>query len=307
MSEVPDVLYKYRDWGDEYHRRILTHREIFFAPSDSFNDPFDCTIQPKINPAKADEKAMLERAYEVLRFHHPLVPEDQLRAKATARMRSPAYNDRAERRAWLREFERVRRDCFGIVSLTALPDHNLMWSHYACAHTGFCVGLDVQKLTEDEAVLQRVNYVSQYPDWEYLDLPMSIGQFILDAVTTKSLDWAYESEWRLLKATKGRHESLTDRDRTVKLPSGAIREVYMGCRMPKEKREEILDALRAYGDSVRVFAAKAERSFDLTFEELPWKNGRHRAHREVRQMKRSQSAKGPLTRRGSKRSSRERG
>ena len=40
----PDVLYKYRVWEHDYHKRILTEDEIYFASSADFNDPFDCAI-----------------------------------------------------------------------------------------------------------------------------------------------------------------------------------------------------------------------------------------------------------------------
>ena len=42
---IPKFLYKYRNWDDYKHKRILSHSEIFFTSSREFNDPFD-TIVP---------------------------------------------------------------------------------------------------------------------------------------------------------------------------------------------------------------------------------------------------------------------
>ncbi len=39
--------YKFRNWGECCHRRLLTHREIYFASPKEFNDPFDCRIPPR--------------------------------------------------------------------------------------------------------------------------------------------------------------------------------------------------------------------------------------------------------------------
>jgi len=106
------------------------------------------------------------------RRKQPSACEDELRAKAAERTANPAYRDPAKRQFWLDEFIRVRRECFGIVSLSAVPDNKLMWSHYASAHTGFCVGLDSQKIMDVPAPLEMVEYVDDYPDWDYLDPKM---------------------------------------------------------------------------------------------------------------------------------------
>ena len=41
---MSQILYKYRCWDDENHRRILEEGEIFFVSPKEFNDPFDCRI-----------------------------------------------------------------------------------------------------------------------------------------------------------------------------------------------------------------------------------------------------------------------
>ena len=41
-KEIPKTVYKYRDWKNEYHRKILLHQEIYIPSPSKFNDPFDC-------------------------------------------------------------------------------------------------------------------------------------------------------------------------------------------------------------------------------------------------------------------------
>lgn len=57
FGEIPAKVYKYRDWGYEYHKRLLTHGEIYLSAPKELNDPFDCGIdiayhQLKDNPEK---------------------------------------------------------------------------------------------------------------------------------------------------------------------------------------------------------------------------------------------------------------
>lgn len=42
FTDQPAVLCKYRDWSNEYHRTILTERELYFSPPSCFEDETDC-------------------------------------------------------------------------------------------------------------------------------------------------------------------------------------------------------------------------------------------------------------------------
>lgn len=40
----PPILYKYRNWSNDYHKNLLIKNEIFMSPPNMLNDPFDCRI-----------------------------------------------------------------------------------------------------------------------------------------------------------------------------------------------------------------------------------------------------------------------
>ncbi|WP_445956252.1 hypothetical protein [Yeosuana sp.] len=43
---LPKTLYKYRNFDDQKHRRIITHQEIYYAkPSDFFGATHDCKYE----------------------------------------------------------------------------------------------------------------------------------------------------------------------------------------------------------------------------------------------------------------------
>jgi len=48
MTNYPKVVYKYRGWKDDYHKKVLTENSLFFASPKQFNDPFDCRIPDNI-------------------------------------------------------------------------------------------------------------------------------------------------------------------------------------------------------------------------------------------------------------------
>lgn len=42
--QIPKTIYKYRDWKNDFHRKIILHQELFVPSPSTFNDPFDCKI-----------------------------------------------------------------------------------------------------------------------------------------------------------------------------------------------------------------------------------------------------------------------
>ncbi|HTA27228.1 MAG TPA: hypothetical protein VK809_05535 [Bacteroidia bacterium] len=40
----PPVVYKYRDWNNNFHKRTVLNLELFLSSPSNFNDPFDCKI-----------------------------------------------------------------------------------------------------------------------------------------------------------------------------------------------------------------------------------------------------------------------
>lgn len=53
------------------------------------------------------------------------------------------------------------KDKIGIYSLASsgknFPDNELMWTHYANSHKGFCIAYDIEKLEDSETYLGDVN------------------------------------------------------------------------------------------------------------------------------------------------------
>lgn len=115
-----------------------------------------------------------------------------------------------------------------IYCLTPLPDSTLMWSHYGDNHRGICLefGTDVRLF----ASALRVVYRSAYPRWS----PNQIAANPIDILLTKSDDWAYEKEYRIIGLGDGVKRSaefapLTLSGNFLSFPEGALKSVIVGC------------------------------------------------------------------------------
>ncbi|WP_139708656.1 DUF2971 domain-containing protein [Aeromonas allosaccharophila] len=106
---------------------------------------------------------------------------------------------------------------FGVVSLTETHRNLLMWAHYASEHTGCCIGYESNmlstkknKIHEKEVCYsytpQKINYDSVIFDDELMSGLKNANKFedstlhniIKRTITTKSNDWIYEKEHRMV-------------------------------------------------------------------------------------------------------------
>jgi hypothetical protein len=119
----------------------------------------------------------------------------------------------------------------GILSLIEDPLHTVMWSHYASQHTGIVIEFDEkhpwfsQRRTKnvDLENLVQVTYVANaHPrTWKQVSAT--------DMLYTKTAEWSYEREWRLIRAIMDGVEvspGITCFDVTP----DAIRSITFGCR-----------------------------------------------------------------------------
>jgi hypothetical protein len=121
----------------------------------------------------------------------------------------------------------------GILSLSEIADHELMWAHYAERHTGFVLGFDERhpffnrKRSENDEFyyLRKVIYSDGPPSPSIADVT---GDKLL---VSKGSQWAYEREWRMLLPLKDAARSLSGDPEAIHLfsfPAQAVRSAILG-------------------------------------------------------------------------------
>jgi hypothetical protein len=110
-----------------------------------------------------------------------------------------------------------------------------MWSHYADAHRGICIGFLRRKFRG----VERVRYPLRVPR---LDPKLPQEKKWKTAFLTKRVAWNYEKEWRLLDLN-----TQPDGARYVELSSGAITRVIFGERTPSDDRDWVFTWLAQSG------------------------------------------------------------
>lgn len=175
--------------------------------------------------------------------------------------------------------DRVREidQTFGILSLTESYDNLLMWAHYADEHRGAVVEIE----TSDPAFLEpdpdrqdprEVRYSLSRPRLSVDD------QVLLDVFFTKSPQWEYEREYRIVRrlehATRIEPKSPTDPPIYVfPCPNRCLRSIIFGQRFP-QNRPELVAAVREHlnqtsTEHVALRQARVDRAeYRLLHEEI---------------------------------------
>jgi len=237
MSEtkVPEIIYKYRDWRDDCHKRMLTNQEIFLASPKDLNDPFDCRVTASFDLLDTDEKVkeylrvIGERNKEKLKEKHQTV--DEYVEEVFQRLKS---NRQEQLQTWDDEAYQSQDEKYGVFSLSARWDSILMWGHYSAAHTGLCVGFYERELHNSGHfgkggfIHYDARFPQIHPNEDYTPERGFIETF------TKAKDWAYEEEYRFFKFLKSSHES-----RSIFLHKTCYAEIILGLHFPKQSVAEI--------------------------------------------------------------------
>jgi Protein of unknown function (DUF2971) len=140
--------------------------------------------------------------------------------------------------------QKATNSLLGALSLSEIPNHELMWSHYANEHRGYVIGFDSEHQffnqkkndTDELRHLRKINYRERPP---VINLMKTSGA---ELFFVKSLKWKYESEWRMLMPLADSSRIIEKQPYPVHLfnfPIGSVTEIIFGERMSVQDKEII--------------------------------------------------------------------
>lgn len=265
----------YKFLGSE-RSAFLENGLLRFTQAAALNDPYECLAAfPDVSPEEMAGDLFSGVLDRVGYKENDSREERLLKARqigdAFSRIKAMFKDD-----PWLyRDFaidlnQRRINNGLGILSLSRRWDSALMWSHYTKTYSGFCVGFDrnhsyFQEILDGEqprrTALLPVNYGTKRP----IIPKVRTDANGLEIFLTKSIDWAYEEEDRLLALLKDANKIIKDKPYDVHLfqiPYGAVTEIILGHNAPESLRVDVLEAGKKL--NVPVYKTQlSERSFDV--------------------------------------------
>lgn len=243
QEKMPKVVYKYRVWNNEFHKRILINNEVYYSATSAFEDELDCN--PPVDYPQGQELFIYILKYSMthnLNKNYVWHIWNASKLYQSSPMSLPL------------ELEKVERDNkdnfnkrFGVLSLAKHCNIDAMWNKYSDMHRGFCVGFDTYRLFSSiKGGCGSVMYVESLPRINFAN--DSLDEKIIKTVFYKEKKWEFEHEYRF-------HTMWDDIDkveRNCRLRWNSIVEVVLGKNMPSIYRQEIINIVKLKHPKARI-------------------------------------------------------
>lgn len=257
--QIPPVLYKYlpRDRVD-----VLVTGRIRFSPPRDLDDLFESRPRVRVNHTSAEKRV------------RTLYSDDNLAARKVEEF------DRYVREHGTEVLWNNVNETYGILSLSADPVNAVMWGLYAGAYRGYLLGFDTThewmvSNSQDMDVtrhVRRVNYTLDRPIVEIGELgDADRDAFATGAILTKGADWAFQQEWRMLRASSDALAAAecSGVSHLFPFPEDAIVEVVLGPSMSKADQAVLRSSVEdgSYSRAKMKALVVPDDSFKLRIED----------------------------------------
>ena len=234
----------------------LSREKLWISDPAAFNDPLDLRLELEDLSYRGpfDDDAKLREAMGVLFNDNLKVAQHWFYSERLLNSVRSWLDGRIDTLT-LEGAVKERFQEFGVACFSPIWNNGLMWSHYANSHAGFCIEYSVKEL---DLVLKNQGLISHYHVQYSSSLPklclsealFSPHQTLGRMIATKSSEWAYEQEWRLVH--------LEQRATCVDMPAGMdISALIAGLKADRA----LIEALQAKAASLAVPAYRVTRPY----------------------------------------------
>ncbi|MBU1618712.1 MAG: DUF2971 domain-containing protein [Gammaproteobacteria bacterium] len=216
-------IYDFDKLDNEYAITNVLKNQVTFSTRSNFNDLFDSKIDFVI-----PDKSELKRTYSLL-------------AGARKREFKNMFMGENGKRNFVDLKKRLNKkfDEYLFFCLAHKADNNLMWSHYANSHKGFCLEWDASKINAEPVRYQYKIATFELLDTIKMDFDLidkdQVGLNLWDALKVKLQEWDYEGEYRFQLGDGMRHliQEQNIKFALVSYEPQWIKSIIFGCRMDK--------------------------------------------------------------------------
>lgn len=224
---APASLYKY--YSDSLRNlENVKNNKMWYSSPIHFNDVFDCEIT-------TDEKKLFESTLQ-------MCPSVQ-----NVRVGSPVWkNLKAETRKSAKEMQDLfagMRSGIGVSCLSESDDSLLMWAHYASNHCGMCVEYELLEINSQlKFTPVPIIYSEERICFNSLNtttVERDTTKMFLESLTTKSPEWSYEKEWRIIREDSACGSQWDDTKKGALLNMVRPSSIILGCMAKPEFEKEV--------------------------------------------------------------------
>lgn len=236
-NKIPDSLFKYTCANN--HVYDLISDDLLFLPKiEILNDPYEIQLFYDI------EKIAKEFSFKHRKVVKKKIGGTIIEAEYFKNMEP---EDKNELNDIIHEINKTIKNKMSITCLAERNDINPMWAHYTNNHKGICIEYDLKNCENTflKTLCFPINYVEKNDNTE--DLIRAIvykdfekEDFLLKTAITKSKDWEYENEWRIVFLENNTYytDYYSNKHYTTFIKPKSI---FLGLNIDKKIKEKIKD------------------------------------------------------------------
>lgn len=242
MCYAPTSLYKYYSDHPRNFEAIKSNKMWYSAPC-SFNDVFDCTLT-------IEDKDIFDSALR-------LIPDKRGIRVGSQMWKQIKGTVNQQIRSFQSEFEDLRTR-MGISCLSEEDDSLLMWAHYANNHRGICVEYELLEFNKQLGFSPvPIVYSDERVSIHTLEtLESDIQGFFVESLTSKSPEWSYEKEWRIIRDDGACGDRWNAEKKGALLDAIRPKSVILGCMVEPDYEENV----HKYCEESRINLYKMQKS-----------------------------------------------
>jgi hypothetical protein len=245
------TLFKYVGIGQNLFS-LLINSEVWFSDPNSFNDPYDCNLNYSYNGLKremiydylldASRKRGIESLFDVNGRTDFL------------------FNNPKELKELGEKIIKNKINDVGISCFSESDNVLLMWSHYADSHKGICLTFEVGEEDMFFNSPYKVDYPAKYPEFN----PFEGKNELQLLLATKSQEWAYEKEVRIIKDKfDGPNRGAT------RFNPQSLRAIKFGYKASAENIRTITNLIKLLYPKIEIYTSQLIRGqFGIEFTKL---------------------------------------
>jgi len=191
-------LYHYETFCPKHLEDTLVQQQVHVSNPQRFNNPWDC--YPCFDTTRVADPAYRAKCIEEVfqRSALPSLPVAQQRYYEKKLQADSHFFAEVLQTEFRESVRNMIVDRWRVYCLTPYRDRPLMWSHYSDKHRGICLEFDAAQALIGGAF--QVRYSDALPVLDVLSLSPEV---VFQIFVTKSPDWRYENEYRILARDGG--------------------------------------------------------------------------------------------------------
>ncbi len=260
---LPEHLYRYGSLDSNHEDRtehLFLKGELYIPHPSKFNDPFDVRVNFLNHGTLSEKEKFIEKIHT---YQDISITPNYISRRANSLFKGKSENEITKT---IQELMQEVVEDTGILSLSENSRSLLMWAHYSDGHRGFCMEFDPVTIFpegqyENPPLPVRVEYKLDYLNVNiFTGLPEQLYSFLF---LTKSRDWEYEREWRVIVDPVANLHNKWN-----KFNPDALTRVILGCVIEPAVEEKILGWINEGPTNPKIVRArKSQSQFKLEIPE----------------------------------------